>query len=204
MAVSDRKEREKEEMKRRILDAAKKLFLDQGFEKTSIRNIADVIEYSPSTIYLYFKDKNELLLALHDEAFEGLLGQFVNIVNIENSFDQLVAMGYEYLKFSIDNPELYDLMFLMSAPIEALECRCDIWEDGHSVFNMLIELIGKCQTDGYFKNQNPEDLAMMIWANVHGLATIHLRKRTTMFPEEERIPRIQRAIEVFINFLRNF
>ena len=43
-------------MKRKILEAAKALFLDQGFEKTSIRNIADAIEYSPSTIYLYFKD----------------------------------------------------------------------------------------------------------------------------------------------------
>ena len=55
MGVADRKEREKEEMKTKILEAAKKLFLDHGFEKTSIRNIAEEIEYSPGTIYLYFK-----------------------------------------------------------------------------------------------------------------------------------------------------
>lgn len=72
MGVADRKEREKEEMKTKILEAAKKLFLDHGFEKTSIRNIAEEIEYSPGTIYLYFKDKNELLFALHQEAFQGL------------------------------------------------------------------------------------------------------------------------------------
>ncbi len=204
MAVSDRKEREKEEMKRRILDAAKNLFLDQGFEKTSIRNIADAIEYSPGTIYLYFKDKNELLLALHDEAFDGLEKSFEKTAPIKEPFDQLIGMGFEYLKFAIDNPELYELMFLMSAPIEALECRCDIWEDGYKVFNMLIQLIGKCQEDGYFKNQKAEDLALTIWATMHGLATIHLRKRTTMFPEEERIPRIQRAVEIFINMLKSF
>ena len=61
MGVADRKEREKTEMQKRILDAARVLFLEKGFEKTSIRNIADLIEYSPGTIYLYFKDKNEIL-----------------------------------------------------------------------------------------------------------------------------------------------
>ena len=73
MGIVERKEREKEDMRRLILNAARKLFLEQGYEKTSIRNIADAIEYSPATIYLYYKDKNELLFALHEEAFLKLM-----------------------------------------------------------------------------------------------------------------------------------
>ena len=78
MGISDRKEREKEEMRRRILESAKKLFLELGYEKTSVRAIAEDIEYSPATIYLYFKDKNELLFALHQEAFIEFSKTFEN------------------------------------------------------------------------------------------------------------------------------
>ena len=63
MGILERKERDREDMRRLILGAARQLFLEQGYEKTSIRNIADVIEYSPATIYLYYKDKNELFFA---------------------------------------------------------------------------------------------------------------------------------------------
>ncbi len=203
MAVSDRKEREKEEMKRKILIAAKNLFLDVGFEKTSIRNIADLIEYSPSTIYLYFKDKNDLLYALHSEAFSGLMQTFDAAIHISEPFEQLIAMGREYLKFAFENPELYDLMFIMSAPIESLDCCDEIWKEGHTSFDMLKAMITRCQAIGYFKNQEIEDLAMTVWATVHGLATIQLRKRSTMFPEEERIPRLERAFDVLTQMLKN-
>ena len=69
MGITDRKEREKQELKDLILKEAKAVFLEEGYEKTSIRKIADRIEYSPTTIYLYFKDKSELLLELHKQSF---------------------------------------------------------------------------------------------------------------------------------------
>ena len=92
MSVADRKEREKEEMKARILEAAKKLFLENGFEKTSIRNIAEEIEYSPGTIYLYFKDKNDLLFALHQQAFGVLMASFMNVATISDIYDLLLTI----------------------------------------------------------------------------------------------------------------
>ncbi|MFN4254387.1 MAG: PfkB family carbohydrate kinase, partial [Saprospiraceae bacterium] len=72
MGVIQRKEREKEEMRRRILDAAIHLFRERGYQATSLRNIAEAIEYSPATIYLYFKDKNAILFALQAEAAVSL------------------------------------------------------------------------------------------------------------------------------------
>ncbi len=202
MGVSDRKEREKEEMRRKILDAAKTLFLELGFEKTSIRNIADAIEYSPGTIYLYFKDKNELFFALHQEAFMVLLGQFSKVTQVEDPLDKLVVMGKEYLTFAFENPELYDLMFLMSAPIETLDCCNEIWMEGIQAFNLVTQIVTECINKGYFKDQNAEDLSMTFWASVHGLASIHLRKRSTMFLESERIPRLERAFDVLIDMIK--
>jgi AcrR family transcriptional regulator len=203
VGVSDRKEREKGEMKAKILGAARELFLSVGFEKTSIRNIADAIEYSPSTIYLYFKDKNELLWELHQEAFFALINSFEPVFSIEDPFEKLIAMGHQYLKYAFENPELYDLMFLMIAPIEALECRNDVWEDGHTALNMLKIILTECQKQGYFKDRDIENLSMMVWANVHGIATINLKKRTLMFPEEERMPRLYSAYDMLIQTLKN-
>lgn len=203
MGLADRKEREKDEMRRKILDAAKILFLDQGYEKTSIRNIADAIEYSPGTMYHYFKDKNDLFYELHREAINSFIKIFGNVINIEDPFEQLLAMGVEYLKFSFENPELYDLMFIMSAPIETLDCREDVWKEGHTTLDMLKVMVERCQKEGYFQNQNIEDLSVTIWALVHGLASIHLRKRSFMFPEEERVAKLERALLVFNIMLKN-
>jgi AcrR family transcriptional regulator len=203
VGVSDRKEREKAEMKAKILGAARELFLTVGFEKTSIRGIAELIEYSPSTIYLYFKDKDELLFALHTEAFEGLMLHFLQVSEITDPIEKLVKLGDEYLAFAFENPELYELMFLMLAPIDSLACGEEVWHDGRILIGVLEGIIDECKKNGHFKNINTQELSMLTWAQVHGLATIHLKRRTMMFEESERMPRIMGAMRLFIETLKN-
>ena len=72
MGILERKERDRVEMRERIIDVAIEMFVKEGYEKTSIRNIAEKIEYSPATIYLYYKDKDELLYDVQAQAFEKL------------------------------------------------------------------------------------------------------------------------------------
>ena len=69
MGVMERKAREREELKQQILDAARELFVRDGYESVSMRKIADKIEYSPAAIYTYFKDKDEILDCLCEETF---------------------------------------------------------------------------------------------------------------------------------------
>lgn len=203
MGISDRKEREKEEMRRRILDAAKRLFLELGFERTSIRSIAEEIEYSPTTIYLYFKDKNELLFALHREAFIEFGETFKNVAHIKDPFKRMTVLGSEYLKFAFENPELYELMFLLKAPMETLEIKDEVWEEGLMVYSSLEALIEECKLHGYFKNAKTSDISMMVWATVHGLASLHLRDRCKMFEPEERMARISGGLDSLISVLKN-
>jgi AcrR family transcriptional regulator len=204
MGVADRKEREKEEMKVKILEAAKKLFLGKGFEKTSIRNIADAIEYSPGTIYLYFKDKNELLFNLHVEAFNGLTKELSNISPELSPIDALAMMGEQYIKFAFENPELYELMFVMEAPMESLECKEEVWDDGMKAFDLLRFLVDRCQKDGYLSTYEVDDASLMIWSFVHGLVTLKSRKRLDMFcdTEENSLGRMMRSFNVFLNQIK--
>lgn len=202
MGIVERKEREKEDMRRLILNAARKLFLEQGYEKTSIRNIADAIEYSPATIYLYYKDKNELLFALHEEAFLKLMEELGGVRSINDPYARLIEMGHRYIKYAVENPELYDLMFIMTAPMETLACRDEIWEDGLKSFGLLKWVIQDCVTAGYFKNQDIEISAMTIWAYMHGLVTIYLKNRMSMFQDDQQLERMQQSFVLFTKMIK--
>jgi AcrR family transcriptional regulator len=204
MGVADRKEREKAEMKLKILEAAKKLFLGRGFEKTSIRNIADLIEYSPGTIYLYFKDKNDLLFELHQMAFQGLILALSSVKPEGTSMDRLEDMGNHYIKFAFENPEMYNLMFIMEAPMDSLECNNDIWDDGMKALDLLKYLVADCQSEGYLSAYNLEDASLMIWSFVHGLVALKSRRRLEMFCETEvdSFDRIMRAYRIFVENLK--
>ena len=202
MGIIDRKERDREEMRRKIMNAARHLFLEQGFEKTSIRNIADAIEYSPATIYLYYKDKNELLFALHEEAFVKMMAELSVVISVEDPFERLVEMGRQYIKYALENPELYDLMFIMTAPMETLACRDEVWEDGMKSFCLLQAVVNQCVAAGYFKVQDTETASLTIWAYMHGLVTIYLKNRMNMFQDERPIERIQQSFELFMKMLK--
>jgi len=101
MGVKERKERDKLERREQILQAAHDLFLEKGFEQVSIRNIAEAIEYSPATIYLYFKDKNEIFHALHTQAFGKFNEYLQSLPQIADPMDRLMFMGKAYMEFSL-------------------------------------------------------------------------------------------------------
>ena len=102
MGIAERKERERTELKARIMGAARQLFLDKGYENTSMRNIASLIEYSPGTIYHYFKDKGEIFHALHAEGFTDLGKRMILLKTVSNSMERLKAMGKVYIEFGIE------------------------------------------------------------------------------------------------------
>ncbi|WP_461109746.1 TetR/AcrR family transcriptional regulator [Spirosoma koreense] len=200
MGIVERKEREREEMRKLILDGAQKLFLTNGFDKVSIRNIADEIEYSPATIYLYYKDKNELLFALHQRGFVKMVEEFQPLLLLTDPFEKLVGMGRTYIQFAIDNPELFDLMFIMTAPMDTLDKKD--WIEGDQAFGLLTRVVEECMEAGIFQKHDVRSTAMMIWSGIHGYTALFLRKRLGMFPECDRQPIMDDAFELFCQTLR--
>lgn len=196
MGVKERKERDKAEMRDMILQSAHKLFIDRGFEEVSIRNIAEAIEYSPATIYLYFKDKNEIFFALHTEAFKKFNAYMSDLVNIADPFDRLIGMGEKYIQFTHDHSQYYEIMFIMDNPMDCDE-NSEKWEEGNKALANLEGLIMACQQVGRFKDQDPRVMAFSIWSYMHGMCSLSLRKRLRCYSIEDglRIPR-----ESFDNF----
>ena len=179
MSTAERKAREKEALKMLILKGAKKLFLERGIEQTTIRNIADEIDYSVGTVYVYFKDKNAILHDLHSIGFQELGGYFTELFAIKDPMERLRKMGFTYLKFAMENSEMYDLMFIVKAPMEFIEStEKEAWTEGADTFNALKKTVEECMNEGHFEGHSLEALSFMIWSLVHGMCCLEIRQRT--------------------------
>lgn len=173
MGVSEKKLRHKEDLKKEILKAARELFTERGWESTSIRNIAEKIEYSPATIYLYYKDKNEIIFDLHREGFRLLVGYLGVLQEVSDPFERLKAMGRAYIRFALDNQDIYKLIFVMEEPMKHVDrCAVQDWDEGDKAFGLLMQTVTACQNTGYFKGLNALNLSFVIWSTMHGLCTL--------------------------------
>ena len=180
MTISTRKERQKEELRGKILQAAKELFMQKGFEDTSIRNIAEKIEYSPTTIYLYFKDKDDIFCELHKEGFKLLNQYFRSLAHVSDPFERLKAINKAYITFALENGEFYDLMFIIRSPINSIAKDDSDWEEGKRAFAFLTETIKECIAKGYFENMQPDIVAFTVWSMVHGIVSLEIRNRCSV------------------------
>ncbi len=186
MAIIQRREREKENIRSRILEEARLLFFEKGYDNASIRNIAERIEYSVGTIYLHFKDKDSIMHALQGQGFAILLEQMQVLESVEQPFERLKAMGAIYLDFAKKNPEYYDLMFIARAPMNCIE-ENEGWQGGLKTFGYLIKVVKDCQALGQFsEHTDAETLAYAIWSAVHGIAALNIRGRCLVVSEEKR------------------
>lgn len=198
MGITERKLREKEELRELILDAARSLFFKHGFEKTSIRNIAEQIEYSPGIIYHYFKDKNEIFHALHKEGFQKLKTKMESVVNIADPMGRLKALGKNYVLFALENPIIYDLMFTLKAPMEHLrEEEVETWKEGEIVFEMLKKNVRECMLNGYFRGQTADAATYTIWATLHGLVSLKIRERSNLIKINEAENLVMNSFQAF-------
>jgi len=183
MGITERKERAAQQLRSRILETAMELFLDEGFENVTIRRIAEKIEYSPATVYLYYQDKNEILYALHAQGFEMLYEQQKKLLTIKDPWQRLRRHGKIYVSFALKNPEYYDLMFIMRGPAAKMKEKKD-WESGLRSYELLRENVKQCMEAGYLKKTHEDVATFAFWSLTHGIASLVIRDRCIMFPEE--------------------
>ncbi|MBI5372849.1 MAG: TetR/AcrR family transcriptional regulator [Sphingobacteriales bacterium] len=205
MTIANRKQREKEEMRSLILDAARTIFLEKGYEQASIRAIAEKIEYSPGTIYLYFKDKDEIFHALHEEGFSRMLKKMQPLQHVQDPFERLKAMGAVYLDFAQNNRDFYDLMFILQAPIKH-EIDMEDWKMGHQTLDYLKNILRECQEQGRFRGRDINYLSFTIWSMVHGMSALYCRDRCKAYHDVNLEPKelMENGYKIFISALEKF
>lgn len=199
MGIAERKLEEKQEMHKRILDGARKVFLEKGYTQTSMRNIASEINYSPGSIYFYFKDKSEIFHELHKEGFRLLLSQLKVLDKVADPFERLKAMGRIFIQFAQENKDYYNLMFIVEEPEKMHE------EGGFKIaqeaIDRLASVVKECQQKGKFKGMDTEYFTFMILSAVHGICALFCKNRTASFIGKTNEELMENGYECFVALL---
>jgi AcrR family transcriptional regulator len=171
----ERREREREEIRTRILDAARELFAAEGVEAVTMRRIADRIEYSPTAIYFHFRDKEALLAELCDCDFRVFAQQFIEIAKIPDPVARLKAAGTAYVNFGLSHPSHYRVMFMTPKAAESKTIeKGNPEEDAYAFLRGIVtELIAKDLVSG---ETDPDLVAQVIWSAMHGLVSLEIAK----------------------------
>jgi AcrR family transcriptional regulator len=180
MGVAERKDREKEALRRKIMDAARTLFVEQGYESVSMRKIADAIEYSPTAIYLHFADKAALLRDICREDFAALAAAEAKAARVEDPIERIRQIGLAYMRFGVRHPQQYRLMFMtpldqdeLKPTEEDLAHKGDPAHDGYAVLQAAVR---EAQAAGRFRPEltDRELLCQTLWAGVHGATALQV------------------------------
>lgn len=196
MGVTERRAREKEALRQSILDAAGALIVEEGYQSLSIRKLAERIEYSPSTIYLYFKDKAEILASICTDAFAELSAQLDELkVRFESDPLEGLRQGLRcYLRWGLSHPNHYMVTFGTPWPrpeegepgAEAEAAAIDSsLSAGVDCFHRLSAAIERCIEARQIPPGNVNLMAQVAWTSAHGLAScLIVMKHDPNFPWE--------------------
>jgi AcrR family transcriptional regulator len=177
-----------------ILQAAKELFLEEGYDSTTIRRIADRVGISAPALYLYFKDKEALMLALCDQTFGHLIHSVDEIEKtVTDPLERVRRFGEAYIRFGLTHPDEYRLVFLgaqMPEAIRKVGHRAETDDPtkpgvgGALVFKRLVATLTELEASGVRLKYSPDTCGELCWMGLHGLVAAFILKPE--FPWSDR------------------
>jgi AcrR family transcriptional regulator len=199
MGSAERREREREEVRRKILDAAHDLFAREGYDRVTMRRIAEAIEYSPTTIYNHFEDKDDLVQSLCDEDFARLLGALQAQPPPEDPVEQIRQLGLAYARFGTEYPNHYRFMFMTPGKFEHV---AELSESAQRAFGLLRSAVEEAIRGGAFRSGNGDAVAQVLWASLHGVVALLINLKPEHWPHAPAVPGL---VELVVeNSIRGF
>jgi len=182
MGVKERREREKSETRDKILDAARELFISEGYEGVSMRRVAEKIEYSPTAIYVHFKDKNQLFHELCSQDYARLAEVFQSSAMPIDPVERLRQIGRTYIEFGVQHPNHYKFMFMTPhPPLEPDdEERKKMGNPEVDAYAFLKWSVQQAISAGRLREElaDAELVSQTLWAAVHGVISLNIAKCT--------------------------
>ena len=180
MGIPERKNREKQALRERILGAARRIVMREGFGALSMRKIADAIEYSPATLYLHFASRDDIARALCEEGYAQLLASFAPAAHIEDPRERLHALARAYVAFGREHPQTYRLIFMedpsyTGAALRSAQQNGELDEAGDAAFRMLTDALDALKaSDRIPADADSAVWAEALWATLHGIVALSL------------------------------
>ena len=180
MGVKERREREKSETRDKILDAARELFVTEGFEGVSMRKVAEKIEYSPTAIYVHFADKEELFRELCHQDYARLAEVFQSSAIATDPLGRLKQIGSIYIEFGTRYPNHYKFMFMTPHPLQEPDevDREMMGNPEMDAYAFLKWAVQQAIDAGCFADEMTDAalISQTLWASVHGVISLQIAK----------------------------
>jgi AcrR family transcriptional regulator len=178
MGTKERHDRDRHRIQQSILDAARELFIAEGYQNVSMRKIADRIEYSPAAIYSYFPRKDDIFFAMAAEGFRILAdGVSAAVSGLDDPLERLRAGLWAFYQFAKANPEYFALMFL-DRSVPSLSQDFERFEFFQPITARAAADVRACIDRGQFSRRlDPASALHVLWVGVLGAATIGLAQR---------------------------
>jgi AcrR family transcriptional regulator len=200
MTLARQRSAYRESLREEILDAARQLFIQHGYESTSIRAIAEKVGASPGILYHYFEDKQDIMALLVRETFAKLSRRVEAIrTDRDNPLARLRRGLRAYVDFGLEHPNHYALLFMKPSSWEGSDRILAVFQsDGASTFNCLRLMCAECIGAGLFRAElgDAEEIAQTLWAAIHGLVSVQIGCRDFPFLEPSRLT--DRLIEILL------
>ncbi|MEW6584492.1 MAG: TetR/AcrR family transcriptional regulator [Nitrospirota bacterium] len=186
MGVKEKRAKYRAEFRREILDAARELFIKEGYEKFSMRKLAEKIDYSPTTIYLYYEDKDDLLLAICEEVAEQFIANLNHIrAHSVDPLDTLRRALLYLIEFGFNNPNQYKVFFFTSSDVygthEEFMEKESMARNSYLIFKGIVR---DCIETGKLREMDLEMLTQALAVATHGLIAMSIYKKS--FPWVDR------------------
>lgn len=186
------------DLKKIIKDTAKSLFLKEGYEKISMRNIAELIQYTPTTIYLYYKNKDELLLDIladyNDEYSNQLAKIMCSTAEVHIKLKNYLSL---YIKHGTENPAMFKLLTLFFINSKSTSSG----SKENSSYAMLKGLIEACVENGYFRQESSSKIAQLMWMEIYGITSLLTFKPEFNWGDEDEL--IEFSLTNILNSFRS-
>ena len=178
MGIAERKEREKLQRRKDIIDAAEKVFFSRGFESATMDEVAEMAELSKGTLYLYFKSKEDLQFAIFMRGSDILMSKMKdNLSAASNGYQRLLELADSFIRFSRENRNYFSLfMYYESSRMEALNIDQDqlkVYLKEDSPLAMVTQQVIRGIQDGSLRDDlAAEVFSATLWSQMLGVLIV--------------------------------
>ncbi|MDI1298391.1 TetR/AcrR family transcriptional regulator [Methylotenera sp.] len=177
MPPKPKTEAERQQLRTLIIDAARELFVARGVEAVTMREIAKRIDYSATSIYLHFADKEAVLRAILDVDMLALAKRLNTILQISDAVERMQALGFAYAEFALSFPNHYRLMFMAErTPCDPEKSSLQKNNAEQDSYFLLKTVVNDVYLAGRFRAelQDVDLIAQTIWAGIHGVCSLEI------------------------------
>ncbi|MDY7230531.1 TetR/AcrR family transcriptional regulator [Hyalangium rubrum] len=196
MGSTERRQRQKEQLREQILEAARTIVVQEGFDALSMRKIADAVEYAPATLYLHFQSRDEIARELCVRGFRELWNFLAPAAPLADPLERLRVVAEGYVRFAMSHPETYRLIFMEDPKYTGTVLRGGPDDPGEQSLLLMVRAFEELQEQGRLaKDAVPRRLSEVFWAGMHGVVSLKITCSDFLqTPAEEMTTTLTRAL----------